>query len=109
MPLEIQIITLGNSSRFPKSGEKVKIHYEGFLENGSRIDSSRSRGVPFTFKVGRGEVIRAWDMSLPQIALYSTVLITASPDLAYGSKGLPGAVPPNSFLRFEIELLDIFS
>ena len=108
MPINIQVLIERNTSKFPKKGQKVKIHYEGFLENGSRIDSSRTRGVPFTFKVGKGEVIQAWDLALTQISLHSRVLVTTTPDLAYGSKGLTGAVPPNSSLKFDIELLDIY-
>lgn len=108
MPISIEILIPGDNYTYPKTGQKVKIHYEGFLESGSRIDSSIVRGVPFVFKVGKGEVIKAWDLSLPQISLYSKVLITVSPDLAYGSSGLPGAVPPNSTLIFQIELLDIY-
>lgn len=108
MPINIQVLRERNTSKFPQKGQKVKIHYEGFLENGSRIDSSRIRGVPFTFKIGKGEVIQAWDLALPQISLHSRVLITTTPDLAYGSKGLAGAVPPNSSLKFDIELLDIY-
>jgi len=108
MPISIEILVPGDSSTFPKPGQKVKIHYQGFLESGSRIDSSIARGVPFVFKLGKGEVIKAWDLSLQQISLFSKVLVTTTPDLAYGSSGLPGAVPPNSTLKFEIELLAIY-
>lgn len=108
MPFSIEILVSGDNSTYPKFGQKVKIHYEGFLESGSRIDSSYARGVPFVFKLGKGEAIKAWDLCLPQMSLFSKVLVTASPDLAYGSSGLPGAVPPNSTLKFEIELLAIY-
>uniref|UniRef100_A0A4W6E7M3 peptidylprolyl isomerase n=1 Tax=Lates calcarifer TaxID=8187 RepID=A0A4W6E7M3_LATCA len=78
---------------------------DGTLPNGEKFDSSRDRGPPFQFKLGLGQVIRGWDEGVAQMSVGQVVKLTCSPDYAYGTKGYPPIIPPNSTLIFEVELL----
>lgn len=108
MGIEIEEIKPGISEQVPKKGQRVQIHYEGFLQNGAKFDSSRARGLTFTFKLGAREVIRGWDEAVAQMCKGQILKVTLSPDYAYGSTGVPGAIPPNSIVSFFIELLNFF-
>lgn len=79
----------------------------GTLTNGKKFDSSRDRGVPFKFKIGREEVIKGWDQGVAQMCVGERARLTCSPDFAYGSRGHPGVIPPNATLIFDVELLRI--
>jgi peptidylprolyl isomerase len=89
----------------PKAGSAVSVHYTGWLTNGTMFDSSVSRNQPFTFRLGRGEVIKGWDEGVSTMHVGGKRKLTIPPGLAYGAKGYPGAIPPNSTLIFEVELL----
>lgn len=65
----------------------------GTLDNGKKFDSSRDRGVPFKFKIGKGEVIKGWDQGVAQMCVGQRARLTCSPDYAYGSRGHPGVYP----------------
>ncbi|XP_078791092.1 peptidyl-prolyl cis-trans isomerase Fkbp12 isoform X2 [Oryzias latipes] len=78
---------------------------DGTLMNGKKFDSSRDRGEPFQFKLGAGEVIRGWDDGVARMSVGQLAKLTCSPDFAYGSRGYPPIIPPNSTLIFEVELL----
>ena len=65
----------------------------GTLDNGKKFDSSRDRGVPFKFKIGKGEVIKGWDQGVAQMCVGERARLTCSPDFAYGSRGHPGVYP----------------
>jgi FKBP-type peptidyl-prolyl cis-trans isomerase len=67
MPVTIDTIQQGDEATFPKPGQKVKCHYVLTLENGKEIDSSRKRGKPFEFSIGRGEVIKGWDEGVAKV------------------------------------------
>lgn len=56
---------------FPKTGQTVVVHYTGTLENGNKFDSSRDRGVPFKFRIGKGEVIKGWDEGVAQVSFFN--------------------------------------
>ncbi|KAJ5700915.1 hypothetical protein N7493_011961 [Penicillium malachiteum] len=88
-----------------KSGNTVAMRYIGKLENGKVFDSNK-KGKPFTFKLGRGEVIKGWDIGVAGMAPGAERRITIPPQLAYGKKALPG-IPANSKLIFDIKLLEI--
>uniref|UniRef100_A0A8C5MKM3 peptidylprolyl isomerase n=1 Tax=Leptobrachium leishanense TaxID=445787 RepID=A0A8C5MKM3_9ANUR len=77
----------------------------GTLENGKKFDSSRDRGRPFKFCMGKHEVIRGWEEGVAQMSLGERSMLTISADFAYGSQGHPGIIPPNSTLLFDVELM----
>merc|ERR1739848_932868 len=107
MPVDIDVMTPGNGTQFPKAGTKVTCHYVLTLTNGKKIDSSRDRGKPFESNVGRGEVIAGWDEGLTKMSVGERAKLTISPDMGYGAKGVPGCIPPNSTLVFDVELLKV--
>ena len=78
MGVDIEVMTPGNGSTFPKAGTKVTCHYVLTLTNGKKIDSSRDRGKPFEFNVGRGEVIAGWDEGLTKMSLGERAKLTIS-------------------------------
>lgn len=90
-----------------KSGDTIVIHYTGTLENGQKFDSSLDRGQPFETQIGVGQVIKGWDQGVIGMKVGGKRKLTIPPDLAYGEKGKPEAIPPNSTLIFELELLEI--
>ncbi len=90
----------------PKSGTKVSAHYEGKLLDGTVFDSSIKRGVPFQFVAGGGQVIRGWDLAFLTMKKGEQQTIILPPELAYGSRGAGGIIPPNAWLIFDVELVD---
>jgi FKBP-type peptidyl-prolyl cis-trans isomerase len=91
-----------------KLGDAVTVHYVGTLADGTVFDSSKPRGQPFDFGVGRGMVIRGWDVGLIGMRAGGVRRLTIPPEEAYGDKGTPGGpIPPNATLEFEIELIAI--
>ncbi|KAF9074079.1 hypothetical protein BDP27DRAFT_1381493 [Rhodocollybia butyracea] len=107
MGVTIETITPGDGVHFPKKGDKVKIHYVGTLQDGSKFDSSRDRGEAFATEIGVGKVIKGWDEGVPQLSLGQKAYLIATPDYAYGARGFPPVIPPNATLKFEVELLKI--
>ncbi|KAG0169920.1 FK506 binding protein proline rotamase rapamycin-binding protein [Apophysomyces sp. BC1034] len=97
----------GDGQNFPKKGDTVTIHYTGTLINGKKFDSSRDRGEPFKTKIGVKKVIRGWDEGVPQLSIGEKAKLTCSPDYAYGSDGIPGVIPKDATLVFDVELLKI--
>ncbi|KAL2174692.1 uncharacterized protein P884DRAFT_249230 [Thermothelomyces heterothallicus CBS 202.75] len=93
------------TGRTVKNGDKVGMRYIGKLQNGKVFDANK-KGTPFTFKVGKGEVIKGWDIGIQGMAIGGERRLTIPPHLAYGSRGLPG-IPPNSTLIFDVKLLEI--
>lgn len=82
------------------------VHYTGKLLDGTKFDSSLDRNKPFDFVVGVGQVIKGWDEGIIQLKKGQKAVLTCPPDFAYGARGVPGVIPPNSVLVFEVELLD---
>ncbi|KAF8627293.1 hypothetical protein AX17_006338 [Amanita inopinata Kibby_2008] len=107
MGITIETIRPGDGRTFPKRGDMVKIHYVGTFLNGEKFDSSRDRGEPFETAIGVGSVIKGWDEGVVQLSLGQKANLTLTPDYAYGSRGFPPLIPPNSTLKFEVELMKI--
>ncbi|MCK5855969.1 MAG: FKBP-type peptidyl-prolyl cis-trans isomerase [Bacteroidales bacterium] len=89
------------------AGQKVKVHYTGYLLNGKKFDSSVDRGQPFEFTVGQGQVIAGWDEAFTMISVGGKAKIILPSNIAYGERGAGGDIPPYSPLVFEVELLEI--
>ncbi|XP_058940641.2 peptidyl-prolyl cis-trans isomerase FKBP1A [Pocillopora verrucosa] len=106
MGVEVEVIKQGDGGT-PTRGQTVVVHYTGTLENGKKFDSSRDKGRPFKFKIGAGEVIRGWDEGVAQMCVGQRAKLTCSPDFGYGGRGVPGVIPPNAVLIFDVELLGL--
>ena len=95
----------------PKSGQKVKVHYTGWLdnngENGKKFDSSVDRGQPFEFTIGVGQVIKGWDEGVSTMKVGGKRKLIIPSQLGYGPRGAGSDIPPNATLIFDVELLGV--
>ena len=102
--LVIEDLVVGDGAT-ASAGQRVSVHYTGWLENGKKFDSSKDRGQPFQFSLGRGEVIRGWDEGVSGMKIGGKRKLTIPAALGYGAKGAGAVIPPNATLLFEVELL----
>jgi len=99
-------ITVGKGPE-PKEGETVIVHFKGWLSDGTMFENSHLRDKPFGFPLGSGQVIRGWDEGIRGMRVGGTRRLIIPPDLGYGKQGIPGHVPPDSTLTFDIQLLHV--
>jgi FKBP-type peptidyl-prolyl cis-trans isomerase FkpA len=104
--LKIEDLVVGDGQE-AKAGDLVQVHYTGWLENGTKFDSSRDRNQPFEFTLGQGQVIQGWDQGVTGMRVGGVRRLTVPPELAYGQRGAGNVIPPNATLIFEVELLGI--
>lgn len=105
--VKIEELTLGEGVTV-ENGDKVSMHYTGWLTNGRQFDSSLARDQPFIFTLGTGMVIKGWDQGIPGMKTGGKRKLTIPARLGYGSaRAGGGVIPPNSTLIFEVELLKI--
>ncbi len=95
------------SGDLARPGDVVDVHYRGTLANGTQFDSSYSRGQPLQFILGQGMVIAGWDEGISMMRKGGKARLIIPPQLAYGSRGAGGVIPPNATLTFEVELVEI--
>lgn len=88
-------------------GQVVSVHYTGWLTDGRKFDSSLDRNEPIQFPVGTGRVIPGWDEGVGMMKVGDKWRLIIPPDLAYGTQGRPPAIPPNSTLIFDVELVGV--
>jgi len=111
--LQSEDITVGSGAE-AVAGKRVRVHYTGWLydptaanNRGKKFDSSKDRGVPFSFGLGGGEVIRGWDEGVQGMKVGGTRVLIIPPEMGYGARGAGGVIPPNATLVFEVELLAV--
>lgn len=101
--MKVWDVTVGDGAE-TKAGATVKVHYTGWLLNGKVFDSSKKRNQPISF--GLHQVIKGWTDGVPGMKPGGVRRLLIPPEMAYGKGGSPGAIPPDSTLIFEIELIE---
>lgn len=104
--LRYKIIQKGDGDKAEK-GKTVAVHYKGMLADGSEFDNSYKRGNPIEFPVGTGQVISGWDEGIQLLSVGDKARFVIPSQLAYGSRGAGGVIPPNATLVFDVELMDV--
>ena len=104
--LRYKMIQKGNGAKAEK-GKKVSVHYEGSLLDGQVFDSSYTRNAPIDFQLGVGQVIPGWDEGIGLLKVGDKARFVIPSDLAYGSAGAGGVIPPNATLIFDVELMGV--
>lgn len=105
--LRFEDLEIGRGKKAIGRGETVYVHYTGWLDDGTKFDSSHDRGEPLHFPLGERYVIPGWDEGMVGMRIGGRRRLTIPPELGYGSRGAGSVIPPNATLIFEVELLDI--
>jgi peptidylprolyl isomerase/FKBP-type peptidyl-prolyl cis-trans isomerase FkpA len=100
-------IVKGDSQNEVISNDKVEVHYTGWLFDGCVFDSTYPRESTAKFRIGKGQVIKGWDLGILGMKEGGTRRLQIGPNLAYGKNGIPGVIPENSTLIFEVKLIKI--
>lgn len=100
------VLREGTGEDRPYAGDTVFVHYVGTLEDGSQFDSSRDRGEKFQFNVGKGSVIKGWDLGVPTMRRGELARFTIKSEYGYGESGSPPKIPGGATLIFDVELFD---
>ena len=104
--LVIEEMTVGTGAT-AVAGKKVSVHYTGWLVDGTRFDSSKDRGDPFIFPLGKGHVIKGWDEGVAGMKVGGKRKLIIPAELGYGKRGAGNVIPPDAELHFDVELLKI--
>jgi len=104
--LHYQDLRLGEG-REASAGDRVQVHYAGWLPDGTLFDAAVPPAEPVSFTLGRGEVIRGWEEGVLGMRPGGVRKLVVPPGLAYGSRGVPGSVPRSATLVFQIELVGV--
>ena len=107
MSLIIEDIEVGEGNLAVKNKE-ITVHYTGWLEDGTKFDSSHDRSQPLTITLGVGQVIQGWDEGFEGMKEGGKRKLTIPPAMGYGERGAGGVIPPNATLVFEVELLKVY-
>lgn len=100
-------IETGEGQEATGPGQTVIVHYTGWLEDGTKFDSSKDRDDPFSFPLGVGFVIKGWDEGVVGMKVGGKRKLTIPSEMGYGTGGAGDLIPPNATLIFEVELLEI--
>ncbi|MBL7959742.1 FKBP-type peptidyl-prolyl cis-trans isomerase [bacterium] len=101
------IVTKKGSGEPAKIGFAADVGYKGFFADGKVFDQSQDREKPFSFVLGSGQVIKGWEEGVALMHVGDQFQLIIPPQLAYGKKGIPGVIPPNATLLFDVELLSV--
>lgn len=105
--LKYEVLKIGQGQE-AKNGDEVLVHYVGTLEDGVKFDSSRDKNKPFNFVLGKGDVIKGWDLGVLGMKVGEIRKLIIPAIIGYGTQGTPGGpIPPNATLIFEVELLGV--
>ena len=107
MSLQIEDIEVGSGAVAAK-GKEITVHYTGWLQDGTKFDSSLDRRQPLTIVLGAGQVIQGWDEGFSGMKEGGKRKLTIPPEMGYGARGAGGVIPPNATLVFEVELLKVY-
>nr|PVC49907.1 FKBP-type peptidyl-prolyl cis-trans isomerase [Theileria orientalis] len=100
------VLKPSDSNESPENGHEVEVHYTGKLESGKVFDSSYDRNTTFKFELGNGNVIKGWDLGVATMKVGERSEFVIQPNYGYGESGAGESIPPNSVLKFEIELIN---
>jgi len=105
--LRYEDLAVGDGAEATGRGQTAIVHYTGWLEDGTKFDSSLDRNEPFSFPLQCSYVIKGWDEGVVGMRVGGKRRLVIPPELGYGERGAGGVIPPNATLVFEVELVDL--